>query len=54
MSAAMKQALLNIHNEKRNDIAMGKIANYRPAANMASMVWDDELAASAALNVRFH
>lgn len=53
MTAAVKQALVKIHNQKRNDIAMGNVANYDAAANMATIEWDDSLAASAALNVRF-
>lgn len=52
MDDTMKMAILDAHNKMRNEIAMGKIPNYGPAANMATMEWDDALAANAALNVR--
>lgn len=48
----MKSALLHIHNELRNEIAMGRIDNYGPAANMMTMEWDDDLEANAAINVQ--
>lgn len=51
MNDDMKNALLNIHNKLRNQIAMGQIANYDQAANMHQLQWDDGLAATAALNV---
>lgn len=51
MDAAMKMAIVDVHNKMRNEIALGKIPNYSPAANMATMEWDDGLAAKAALNV---
>lgn len=51
MDNAMKKAILDVHNKMRNEIAMGKVPNYGPAANMATMQWDDGLAAKAALNV---
>lgn len=51
MDAAMKNAIVGIHNELRNDIALGKVSPYEQAANMATMQWDDALAANAALNV---
>lgn len=47
----MKRALVIVHNKLRNEIALGKISNYSPAANMETMIWDDSLAAKAALNV---
>ena len=47
----MKNAILNAHNKYRNEIALGRIQNYNQAANMATMEWDDGLAANAALNV---
>jgi hypothetical protein len=52
MNDEMKQALLDIHNKKRNEIALGQVPNYDPAANMATLQWDDGLAANAELNVR--
>lgn len=51
MDDAMKNAILNIHNQLRSDIAMGKIQNYNQAANMQALTWDNELASKAALNV---
>lgn len=51
MDDAMKEAILDKHNQLRNQIATKKIANYDSAANMATMVWDDALASNAALNV---
>lgn len=52
MDAAMQKALLGIHNELRNEIALGKVNNYRPAANMATMKWDNDLANLCAYNVK--
>lgn len=51
MDDDMKNAIVNIHNKLRNEIALGQIENYDQAANMATMEWDDALAANAALNV---
>lgn len=52
MSAAIKKEILEVHNKLRNDIALGKISNYSPASNMATMKWDQQLASFAELNVR--
>lgn len=51
MDDDMKNAILNIHNKLRNEIALGNVEHYDQAANMATMEWDDDLAANAALNV---
>ncbi|XP_037818682.1 antigen 5 like allergen Cul n 1-like [Lucilia sericata] len=48
----LKQVLVDAHNEKRNFIAGGGDARHSPACRMATMEWDDELAAIAALNVK--
>ena len=51
MNDAMKKAILEVHNKNRNDISLGKVEHYDQAANMATMQWDDKLAARAVLNV---
>ncbi|KAL5290428.1 Ag5r.2 family protein [Megaselia abdita] len=48
----MKIDILKSHNEKRNQVAGGEIANHLPAVRMATMEWDDELAKMAAFNVK--
>lgn len=52
MTPAIKKALVNVHNQKRNEIALGKVPNYDQASNMQTVEWDDDLAAKAALNVK--
>lgn len=52
MGDATKQALVDIHNQLRNEIAMGKLPQYASAANMATIEWDDALAAKAAIKAR--
>lgn len=47
-----KSVVVDAHNNYRNQIATGKIPGYKPAVKMATMVWDDELAKIAALNVK--
>lgn len=51
MTDAIKEAIIAAHNEVRSEIAMGKIEHYDQASNMATLEWDDGLAANAALNV---
>lgn len=51
MNDAMKNAILDVHNKMRNEIALGKVEHYDKSTNMATMVWDDDLAKNAALNV---
>lgn len=51
MTGMMIDAILGIHNELRNKIALGKVKNYDSAAHMATMEWDDGLASLATLNV---
>lgn len=48
----MKQAIVDKHNELRNEIALGRVAHYDKAAKMATMQWDDDLAKMAEWNVR--
>ncbi|KAL5290423.1 Ag5r.2 family protein [Megaselia abdita] len=50
--ASMKNDIVNSHNEKRNQVAGGKIAKHSPAVRMATIQWDDELAKMAGLNVK--
>ncbi|XP_075156038.1 antigen 5 like allergen Cul n 1-like [Haematobia irritans] len=52
LTTAMKNAIVNRHNAKRNLVAGGKAANHKPACRMATMKWNAELAKLAALNVR--
>lgn len=49
---SLKRVLVDAHNAKRNFIAGGGDAKHSPACRMATMDWDDELAAMAALNVK--
>lgn len=51
MNDDMKKTILDAHNKLRNDIALGQVEHYDQAANMATLEWDDGLAAQAALNV---
>lgn len=44
--------ILHEHNKRRNFIASGNLPGYYPAAKMASLQWDDELAFLAELNVK--
>lgn len=40
------------HNFYRNKIALGKESGFSPSSLMATMIWDEELAYLAELNVR--
>lgn len=51
MTDEVKQKLVDGHNEYRNKVALGQIAHYAPAENMATMEWDDTLAKFAEMNV---
>ncbi|XP_037818677.1 antigen 5 like allergen Cul n 1-like [Lucilia sericata] len=48
----LKNVIVSTHNEKRNFIAGGGESKLSPACRMATMEWDDELAAIAAFNVK--
>lgn len=50
----MGQALLDIHNKLRNEIALGNIKDpyYPPAKNMNMLEWDDTLANLCKRNVQ--
>ncbi|XP_067619971.1 antigen 5 like allergen Cul n 1-like [Eurosta solidaginis] len=50
MTGDFKQLFLHEHNYYRNEIAGGSI--FEPAAAMATLEWDDELAYFAELNVK--
>lgn len=52
MSTKRKNLLMMMHNRLRNHLASGKLSKYKPASNMSLMVWDDELAYLAELNVK--
>ncbi|XP_061388379.1 antigen 5 like allergen Cul n 1-like [Musca vetustissima] len=47
----LKAEIVRAHNEKRNLVAGGGVNGLAPACRMATMEWDDELAAVAAYNV---
>ncbi|XP_049311695.1 antigen 5 like allergen Cul n 1-like isoform X3 [Bactrocera dorsalis] len=51
LTASEKEALVNMHNEKRNTVAGGSTM-LKPACRMATMEWDEELASMAAFNVK--
>ncbi|CAD7091197.1 unnamed protein product [Hermetia illucens] len=48
----LKDVFVEAHNFYRNLVASGYLPGYEPAARMATMVWDDELALLAENNVR--
>ncbi|XP_019893280.2 antigen 5 like allergen Cul n 1 [Musca domestica] len=48
----LKSLIVNVHNKRRNYIAGGNVAKFRPACRMATMRWDPELAKMASYNVR--
>lgn len=47
-----KNEILHEHNKRRNFVALGELPGYYPASRMATMVWDEELAFLAALNMK--
>ncbi|XP_014093978.2 antigen 5 like allergen Cul n 1 [Bactrocera oleae] len=47
-----KKEILHEHNKRRNFVALGQLPGYYPASRMATMVWDEELAFLAALNLK--
>ncbi|XP_019893282.2 antigen 5 like allergen Cul n 1-like [Musca domestica] len=52
MGPALRRLIVVEHNTKRNFVATGRIAKFRPACRMATMRWDPELAKIASYNVR--
>ncbi|XP_061397349.1 antigen 5 like allergen Cul n 1-like [Musca vetustissima] len=48
----LQNIIVNVHNNKRNFIAGGKVAKFKPACRMATMRWNPELAKIASYNVR--
>lgn len=48
----LQKYIVNAHNEKRNQVAGGQIANHSPAVRMATIQWDKELAELAGLNIK--
>ncbi|KFB36821.1 AGAP000356-PA-like protein [Anopheles sinensis] len=50
----LRQMILDLHNEARDRLASGaeKGAEFAPASRMPTVVWDDELANLAEINVR--
>ncbi|XP_067637163.1 venom allergen-1-like [Eurosta solidaginis] len=51
MTEEFKQLFLDVHNNYRNKIAGGG-SDFQPAAAMATLEWDDELAYFAELNIK--
>eukprot|EP00093_Oithona_nana_P001784 01784.XXX_7806_8495_1 [CDS] Oithona nana genome sequencing. len=49
MTEAMKQEILNKHNELRAKVANGQEDGQPSATNMNKLIWDDELASNAQL-----
>uniref|UniRef100_U5EX32 Putative antigen 5-related salivary protein n=1 Tax=Corethrella appendiculata TaxID=1370023 RepID=U5EX32_9DIPT len=52
MSTRRKNLLLKLHNRLRNKVAAGKLPGFNSAKAMNTLVWDDELAYLAELNVQ--
>ncbi|KAG5683321.1 hypothetical protein PVAND_012607 [Polypedilum vanderplanki] len=50
LTDAQKQLILDTHNKLRNKIASGQQPGFKPAANMATMKWNDELTYIATVN----
>lgn len=48
----MKDKIVDSHNDKRNQVAGGKIPKHLPAVRMATIQWDHELAYLAGINVK--
>ncbi|KAL9696120.1 hypothetical protein quinque_015405 [Culex quinquefasciatus] len=52
LDAQMRAFLIHLHNEARNQLANGSLEGFEPASRMTSVVWNDELAKLAELNVK--
>ncbi|XP_034486541.1 antigen 5 like allergen Cul n 1-like [Drosophila innubila] len=52
MNLTLRQHLVRLHNVRRNNLALGKVAKYNSARRMATMRWSPELAKLAELNAR--
>ncbi|XP_001663083.2 venom allergen 5-like [Aedes aegypti] len=52
MSTKRKNLILMMHNRLRNLVASGNLSKFEPASNMSLMIWDNELAYLAELNVK--
>lgn len=51
MTEAIKQAIVDMHNELRSKIATGEQPPYEPAAKMGAVKWDKQLEDAASMNV---
>ncbi|KAL7743289.1 hypothetical protein ACLKA6_012458 [Drosophila palustris] len=51
MNLTLRQHLVRLHNVRRNNLALGKVAGYNSARRMATIRWSPELARLAELNV---
>jgi uncharacterized protein YkwD len=52
LTQAQMKRILDGHNQRRNLVALGGLRPFPPAARMAQMKWDNELAKLAMLNTR--
>ncbi|XP_055842750.1 antigen 5 like allergen Cul n 1-like [Episyrphus balteatus] len=52
ITVADRKAIVQHHNQLRNDMAAGKLEGFEQSPRMASMQWDAELAKLAELNVK--
>ncbi|XP_030386692.1 venom allergen 3-like [Scaptodrosophila lebanonensis] len=52
MTLGLRRLILRAHNTRRNQLAGGNLRGFPSALRMATMLWDEELARLADLNVR--
>lgn len=52
MTPELQQAIVDEHNELRNEFALGKTPHYDTAARMATMTWVPELVELAEIHAR--
>lgn len=52
MTAPLRTQILQLHNQRRNRIALGQEPRFQSARRMGQMIWNDDLAWLAELNTR--
>uniref|UniRef100_A0A1Q3FSA1 Venom allergen-1 n=2 Tax=Culex tarsalis TaxID=7177 RepID=A0A1Q3FSA1_CULTA len=52
LDSQIRAFIIHLHNEARNRLANGSLEGFEPALRMTSVVWNDELAKLAELNVK--
>lgn len=52
MTPDVQEAIVEMYNKLRNQIAMGQLEHYDPASRMATVRWDPELSTLAEINAR--